>query len=574
MKTTYYKGRDGYQAEAMTETDANGQAWQITTMKRSNGIITCSAIQGDVNPDGLFSWSLTEAKRLHLAQERTRCTLEAVQRIHAKGLEEFKKQVGTEPSAPAYVVGVGQVIFTEYHGRERERVIYEVESPGNFKTVTTDGQELCRDSHVRKHGERQGIGTYYIEGETLPIVNVKDLVRKATAATEKRKQKAEHERARAAEERARKIEAGAKILPAIPEGVKAVIVAELHQDESDSQSDYFNHSTKEVVYLAWSGHSRDLFPEMRAAADKFEKTAHLGTGKGSFKTYEVNPDNYRSESGPVFTTEAEAAAYIEEKNSQERPTGYKWIIEEREIEHREKYSMGSGYYLKDGHSNASGWAVSKSSLPDLETLQIAAAEGKLFCNETAEATAAAEVPAGTVQIIEHPKRAGKILVIGETYPIRATLKSLGGWWNKWEKGWEFKAADLDKIAGALRAPDPEQVEEEPAPAPEELPTPTVEPSQAAAANKLQEMAKEQRAKMEVIRAEIAEEVQKIKEIGTIPEGYTRSEHPETPSGYLTREEVKQYNTPASIEARRIESDKRKAGKTNTALPAPQMFINF
>jgi len=60
----------------------------------------------------------------------------------------------------------------------------------------------------------------------------------------------------------------------------------------------------------------------------------------------------------------------------------------------------------------------------------------------------------------------------------------------------------------------------------------------------------------------------------IPEGYTRSEHPETPSGYLTRDQVKAYNAPASIEARRIESDNRKTGKSNTALPAPQMFISF
>jgi len=60
----------------------------------------------------------------------------------------------------------------------------------------------------------------------------------------------------------------------------------------------------------------------------------------------------------------------------------------------------------------------------------------------------------------------------------------------------------------------------------------------------------------------------------IPEGYTRSEHPETPSGYLTRDQVKRYNSPHSIEARRIESDQRKTGKSNTALPAPQMFISF
>lgn len=36
----------------------------------------------------------------------------------------------------------------------------------------------------------------------------------------------------------------------------------------------------------------------------------------------------------------------------------------------------------------------------------------------------------------------------------------------------------------------------------------------------------------------------------IPDGYTKSEHPEQPSGYLTRAEMKAYNTPAMIQARK------------------------
>jgi hypothetical protein len=39
-------------------------------------------------------------------------------------------------------------------------------------------------------------------------------------------------------------------------------------------------------------------------------------------------------------------------------------------------------------------------------------------------------------------------------------------------------------------------------------------------------------------------------VGHIPAGYTKSEHPETPSGYLTRAQVKAYNTPEMIAARR------------------------
>lgn len=238
------------------------------------------------------------------------------------------------------------------------------------------------------------------------------------------------------------------------------------------------------------------------------------------------------------------------------------------------------------------------------------------------ASHADNVPAGQIQIIDYSEKA--IAVIGETRPIKDKLKELGGRFNfrlTCGPGWIFKKSDLQKITAALskpaavQAPEPEEIPEEPTPEEaaqiEEVTTPTplqettvrtfdnlqdieeaansgevislynlhelvnkktarvkeiaakVEPSQAAAAmrataEKLTTMADEQSAKMQTIRAEIAEEVQKIKEIGTSEDGFFRVSGP----------------TPASIEARRIESDSRKAGKTNTALPAPQMFLSF
>ena len=239
-----------------------------------------------------------------------------------------------------------------------------------------------------------------------------------------------------------------------------------------------------------------------------------------------------------------------------------------------------------------------------------------------------EVPAGTVQIIDYSEKAIAI-VSAENLAHILGRDGLGLKFNKYltcGPAWIAPKSRLEEITKALQtlkkpaavqAPDPEEIPEEPTPeeaaqieeierAPlqennvrtfdnlqdieeaansgevislynlHELVNKKKPAAQAMreAAQKLNTMADDHSAKMQTIRAEIAEEVQKIKEIGVIPEGYTRSEHPETPSGYLTREEVKRYNTPASIEARRIESDQRKAGKSNTALPAPQMFINF
>lgn len=189
--------------------------------------------------------------------------------------------------------------------------------------------------------------------------------------------------------------------------------------------------------------------------------------------------------------------------------------------------------------------------------------------ETIAPTSQATAPAGTVQIIEHPKKKGLILVIGETYKIRHKLKEIGGHWNKWEKGWEYQAGDVDRIAATLTAPTLEEVErtepiEEPS-AEESAPGAAImvinrqdepEPSQASAAMEetaralqtiadgkrediaetlkdsaaeLVSMAAEQREAMRAKRQEIAEEFKKIEaiapEIGTSRDGFFRISGP-------------------------------------------------
>ncbi len=97
----------------------------------------------------------------------------------------------------------------------------------------------------------------------------------------------------------------------MPEDAQAVIVAELMRDESDTMSDYFSGSVVDTVILAFSSHKRDIFSEMRKAAKNDERTAFLATASKS-------------------------------------------------AEHREKYSMGAGYYLSEG-SRYSGWKIRKIS---------------------------------------------------------------------------------------------------------------------------------------------------------------------------------------------------------------------
>jgi len=179
------------------------------------------------------------------------------------------------------------------------------------------------------------------------------------------------------------------------------IVAELREDQSDSMTDYFHASTVKKVYLAFSGHKRDLFSEMRKAAANFPETAHL------------------------------------------KDAG-------KEFEHREKWSMGYGYYL--GKSKYSGWIVSKEKI-SLSSLQLAVGEGRCFIpgigekSETMPILTAeyTDIPSKlAVKAIQYSEKA--IAIYGNTKPIKEELKAQGGRFNKFLKidgqtvaGWIFSA---------------------------------------------------------------------------------------------------------------------------------------
>lgn len=98
-----------------------------------------------------------------------------------------------------------------------------------------------------------------------------------------------------------------------PSWAKAVIFAEFHRDDCDYGSDYFNTKTERVIILAWSKHKRDLFPEMRKAALNHPETAFL------------------------HDTDEKA-------------------------EHRNKYSMGGGYFLSECGEYRTGWRIKKRAI--------------------------------------------------------------------------------------------------------------------------------------------------------------------------------------------------------------------
>lgn len=104
-----------------------------------------------------------------------------------------------------------------------------------------------------------------------------------------------------------------EITPKVPKWAKAVIIARHVKDQSDIMTDYHGSTTTSNIVLAFSKHTRDLFPEMRKAAANHPSVTYLADAPES-------------------------------------------------AEHREKYSMGHGYYLKDGYRHATGWEICKVPL--------------------------------------------------------------------------------------------------------------------------------------------------------------------------------------------------------------------
>jgi hypothetical protein len=186
----------------------------------------------------------------------------------------------------------------------------------------------------------------------------------------------------------------------IPADVKAVIVAELHEDDSDSMTDYYGYHTKRTVILGFSGHTKDLFSEMRKYAANFDQTAYLAT-------------------------------------------------ENKDYEHREKYSMGDGYYL--GKSKYSGWTVSKERINDrdkfIERFALVAGEENSICVKVRadKIETASEAVTGDFIIVDYSQKA--LAVFGDTRPVKDGLKALGGRFNpklthegQKKAGWIFSKA--------------------------------------------------------------------------------------------------------------------------------------
>ncbi|HCO66504.1 MAG TPA: fusion protein, partial [Dysgonomonas sp.] len=213
----------------------------------------------------------------------------------------------------------------------------------------------------------------------------------------------------------------------LPTDAKAIIVGRLKQDESDSQTDYFASSTVSNVILGFSKHTRDIFSEMRKHAANFEGTAYLA---------EYNKD----------------------------------------YEHREKYSMGAGYYL--GESKYRGWIIEKEPIynrertieefaytagsPDGIHIKKNKADKNInktddtHPNESEQQSVTTQIQSDNLhfEIVDYSEKA--IALFGDTKPIKDLLSAMGGKFNPRltyketkKAGWIFSKTKREELEGVL-----------------------------------------------------------------------------------------------------------------------------
>lgn len=439
MKTKFKKDHHGWNAE--TFVTINDQDYEITTYKRHTGkLTTCFMPVTLSNNAAVISFdtqSIFKEQKELISEKLSRVTEQAVKDQHYKALAKFEELAETGNIQPKKkeTPEIGTILFLDgYEGYKgspgNSHVVYDIETTNfgiNYKTVEIDTLKLSIKSHVKPFSKKFGIGTYFemeykFEGSQDDLNN---LIIDAKQKEEKENNKEEAAELMRAQIRAAKVEEGKKLVN-VPNNVKSVITANLIQDESDLQTDYFAESTARVIYLDFSTHSRDLFSEMRKAC----LNSDVQDVKDLATPAEVN-NNGETKKEYV----SNMAKYYD---GDQKKAGQNWHPED---EHREKYSMGRGYYLMKGYSR-SGWRVEKQNFNiedqrNLEKLYIAAAEGRYFIPGEKEPVQK-DVFHNDLELINYSEKS--FAIIGNTKPIKETLKNLGGKFNyrlKCGAGWIF-----------------------------------------------------------------------------------------------------------------------------------------
>ena len=280
-------------------------------------------------------------------------------------------------------VSKGQIIqMNGYY--DDKYVVYEIEKGNfglNYRLINLRTHEFEQCDLILPLSKKFGIG-YYFDDVTPQFMDDSKIAILRSKAEQKEKEEKEETQKVAERNEQLTIIGRERLQKLIPADAKAIIIAELHRNESDSQTDYFAYGIDRTVILGFSPHTKDLFSEMRKYAANFEDTAHLAE-------------------------------------------------ENKDYENREKYSMGAGYYL--GKNKYSGWIVKKvrfygSIEKSIEYYALAAGDEANICVKTKAVKAETpETVTGDFIIVDYSEKA--LAVFGDTRPIKNRLLAIGGRFN-------------------------------------------------------------------------------------------------------------------------------------------------
>lgn len=279
-----------------------GYCYEITTMKRSNGIVFSLAIQ--VNDEGSsngfigVSYNPFTAKRYPLIEAKIRATEDAVKKQHYEALAKFDEMSGELPEkSEAYKIKPGQMLMCVGAGLSEglNRVIYRVDDDNdkfywiNVKTLQMGQEKL---NYLRDYDEKFGIGTYYVKGEMMPQDALENLI---LDAHDKKKLDAEQLPARQAAAKAEHEAAMQATKEAFPhleaygqycavKNVAANIRIELKKYFPNQK--FSVRSENNSVYISWE--DGPVTASVKAVTDKFE--AYSSDVTGDFRDYD--PKNF------------------------------------------------------------------------------------------------------------------------------------------------------------------------------------------------------------------------------------------------------------------------------------------
>jgi hypothetical protein len=251
------------------------------------------------------------------------------------------------------------------------------------------GDEVLHFDRARilEPGEEFGICIVRDVDKLLTAAEVAELTARTLKAEEERRNAREQAKKEREEAIARGREVAARL---IPPGAKGLIMAEQEIDDSDPYSDYYNTKTVDAHVLAVAMHLKDLFPEMRKAAARFENTKHLADA-------------------------------------------------DKSAEHREKYSMGAGYYL----GSRTGWRVHKvpfwsGAISDDALALIGRGKHSLDAPPQAPEVEAVKVDGVTVRENEERDGVEIIFPAKPSEEVRERMKALGFRWSRPQGLWYAK----------------------------------------------------------------------------------------------------------------------------------------